>query len=186
MFKILVPCNPTLEGLGELVRVEPPDQLLAALCSMLLVIRVISPDGEGPLNIFLAIAEFDLPDGLESLVFGSVYLIGIHPLEPPCVEYLLKELPLFELLCQASLLNLGLQGLKCPLVPLFDCNFLSIFSKTLQNSNELSQRAVAFFIKPTVMEELVESSLLAILKHLLERDKHDFGDQELVMVPIVA
>ena len=71
-------------------------------------------------------------------------------------------------------------------MPLFNCNLESIPAKPLNSTYELAERAVTLFVKPAVVEEFIEGLLLASEEHSLECCESDFGDQKLVVMPIMA
>ena len=136
---------------------------------MLLIPHIVSPNGKCPLNIFLAVFHFHLPDRLQGLVFGTIDGFRIHPLEPPCVEKLLQELSPSELGTEVTLLYLDLQRLERPLMPLFNSNLESVLPKPLHSSNKLTQCGMAFLIESAIVEELIESLLFASLVHAFQR-----------------
>lgn len=123
LLTMLVPGDPALERLGKLIRIQSPDHLPAPLRPVLLIPHIVSPNGKCPLNIFLTVFHFNLPDRLQGLVFGTIDGFRVHPLEPPCVEKLLQELSPSELGTQVTLLYLDLKRLECSLMPLFNSNF---------------------------------------------------------------
>ena len=71
-------------------------------------------------------------------------------------------------------------------MPLFNGYFESILAQPLNSTNELTQRAVTLLVEPAVVEKLVECLLFASLEHPLEREEHNFSDQEFVVVSVVA
>ena len=91
-----------------------------------------------------------------------------------------------ELCSQSCLLDSDLHWLKSSLMPLFNGYFESILAQPLNSSNELAQRAVTLLVEPAVVEKLVECLLFASLEHPFEREEHNFADEELVVVSVVA
>ena len=105
---------------------------------MLLIPHIVSPNRKRPLNIFLTVLHFNLPDALQGLVFGTIDRLRVHPLEPPRIEKLLQELPSPELRTQVTLLYFDLQRLECPLMPLFNSDFEPVFAQPLHYANKLT------------------------------------------------
>ena len=65
------------------------------------------------------------------------------------------------------LLNLHLNWLESPLMPLFDCDLHTELTEPFQNFDKLPQSIVALRVKFAVLEELVHCLLLTSLEHLL-------------------
>ena len=71
-------------------------------------------------------------------------------------------------------------------MPLFDGNPESEFAETINSPDECTQSGVALLIELAIVEEFVESFLLASLEHFLKSGKGYFGNQELVMVSVMT
>ena len=164
----MVEVDPFLEGDGQFIAICFPDKLLASLVSKFLVIILVAPDREGPLDIFIAVSNFSVPDGLQSLVFGTIHLIRVELPHTPHVKHSCQEFFAPEVVTEVFLLTLGLHGLETLLVPLFDSDFQPVLAKSVEVLHELLQRSVALSIKLAVLEELTNGQLLAAFKHLLK------------------
>ena len=106
--------------------------------------------------------------------------------EAPQVEHTAKQLLSAETFAEVPLLDLHLNRLESPLMPLFDGDSLSELTKAFDNFDELLQRVVTLGVELAVLEELIHGLLLALQEHLFKQDEGQFGHKQLVMVPIVA
>ena len=176
---------PYVPGLCELVVVCLPDEPLDSLLSELLVLRRISPDGEGSLDLFLDIFALGVPDGEERLVLRTVHVAGALLGVPPLVEVLRQELALGEEGAEVLVLDVHLDRLEGLLVPLLHGDLQLVLAEAVDDLDELPQGAVALLVESAVGEELVEGVLLALREHALEQLEHDLADEELVVVTVV-
>ena len=71
-------------------------------------------------------------------------------------------------------------------MPLLDGDSHAELAHSLHVLHECLERVVALRIKLAVLEEFIDSRLLATFEHLLEESECDFGDDELVVVAVVA
>ncbi len=119
------------------------------------------------MHIFVNILYLGVPDGLESLVFGAIHHVGVQLTVAPQIEHSSEQLFTHEIIAQIMLLNLHLNRLESPLMPLLDCDLHTELSKSLQNFDKLPQSIVALGVKFAVLEELIHCLLFTSLKHLL-------------------
>ena len=179
----VVPLEPSL---GQFVGVAAPYKLLATLLSEFLKVDIVSPHREVSLHFFAAVTLLNLPNVADRLVFGTVEQVRELVTEAPQVEHAAKQLLSAETLAKLPLLNLHLNRLECPLVPLLDGDALSKLSKSLNNFHELLQCIVTLCVELAVLEELVHGFLLALQEHLFKQDEGQFGHKQLVMVSVVS
>ena len=66
---VSVPLEP---GLGQLIGVASPHELLAALLPELLEVDVIAPHREIPQHFLATVLRFDVPNVVDCLVFSTV------------------------------------------------------------------------------------------------------------------
>ena len=91
-----------------------------------------------------------------------------------------------EVLTEVPLLHFHLDRLESALVPLFDGDALPVLTETLHSLDKLLERVVTLGVELAVLEELVHCFLLALLEHVFQQDEREFGNQQFVVVPIVA
>ena len=104
----------------------------------------------------------------------------------PHIEHTTQKFLAAEVLTEVPLLHLHLDGLECALVPLLDGDALPVLTETLHGLDELLQCVVTLGVELAVLEELIHGFLLALLEHVLQQDESEFGNQEFVVMPIVA
>ena len=175
-----------MECFGEHVGILLPDHFLASLVSELGIVHVIAPHLEGSLDIFAAVLGLGVPDGLKGTVLGSVESLSVLLSMSPHVKHLGKELLAHELMAEIRLLNFHLNRFECFLMPLLKGDTLTELTEALNCLDELLQRVMAFRVKFAVLEELIHGLLLSFLEHVLKKTESDLGDEELVVVAIMA
>ena len=104
----------------------------------------------------------------------------------PHIEHTAQKFLAAEVLAKVPLLHLHLDGLECALVPLLDGDALPVLAETFDSLDELLERVVTLGVELAVLEELIHGFLLALLEHVLQQDESEFGNQEFVVMPIVA
>ena len=119
---------PLLEGASKPVRVGPPDHLLAAHLSVLLVVHVVLPNLEVPLHVSGAVLLLGRPHHLQGPVLGTVEVFSVELSPPPLVEHPAKQVPPHEFVAEVSLLHFHLNWFEGALMPLLDGDLESVLS----------------------------------------------------------
>ena len=148
--------------------------------------EIISPHLEGSLNLFVAVSDLGLPDGLEGLVFLAVELISVLLAISPHIEHLSEELVSHEFVAEIVLLEASFDWLESTLMPLFNGNFHTVLTETCDGLNELFEGVVALCVEFAVLEEFVHGLLLARYKHALKKSESDLGDEKFVVMTIMT
>ena len=60
--------------------------------------HIVSPHGESSLDLFVAVFDFGLPNGLNCLVFGAIKVIGTLVLVSPSIEHHAEKLLAAEII----------------------------------------------------------------------------------------
>ena len=153
---------------------------------MLLIVHVVLPNLEVSLHVSGTVLLLGRPHHLQGLVLGTVEAFSVLLSPPPLVEHPAKEVPPRECVTEVSLLDFHLNWFKGALMPLLDGNLEAELSQALNRFHECFQRSVALLVEFAVREELIDSLLLAFLKHVLKEDECQLSHEELVVVTIMA
>ena len=84
--------DPFLPRQSKFIGVCFPYELLAALVSEFVILQFVTPYREGSLDIFAAIFNLRVPNGLQSLVLGAKDLIRVLRFPAPHIEHFSQKL----------------------------------------------------------------------------------------------
>ena len=175
-----------MEGAGKPVRVSPPDHLLAAHLSVLLIVHVVLPNLKVSLHVSGTVLLLGRPHHLDGLVLGTIEAFSVLLSPPPLVEHPAKEMLPHEYVTEVSLLDFHLYRFEGALMPLLDGDLEAVLSQALNCFYERFQRSVALSVEFAVREEFIDSLLLAFLEHMLKEDECQLSHKKLVVVTIMA